>query len=49
MAEAPELELSDSDREHLARSEFALVVATFYHDFAERLSNGAVEAFSEAG
>ncbi len=49
MAEAPELELSDSDRQHLARSEFALVVATFYPDFAERLSNGAVEAFSEAG
>ena len=49
MAESPEPELSDSDREQLARSEFALVVATFYPDLAERLANGAVEAFSEAG
>ena len=29
--------------------EFAVVVATFYEDLAERLVNGAVEAFSEAG
>ena len=29
--------------------EFAVVVATFYEDFGERLVNGAVEAFSEAG
>jgi 6,7-dimethyl-8-ribityllumazine synthase len=49
MAEAPPLELSDSDRETLARSEFAICVATFYEDLATRLTNGAVEAFSEVG
>ena len=31
----------------LARMEFAVCVATFYEDLAERLVNGAVEAFSE--
>jgi 6,7-dimethyl-8-ribityllumazine synthase len=29
--------------------EYAVCVATFYEDLAERLVNGAVEAFSEAG
>ncbi len=29
------------------RGEFALVVATFYGDLAERLVNGAIEGFSE--
>ena len=29
--------------------EFAIVVATFYEDLAERLVNGAVEAFADAG
>lgn len=29
--------------------EFAIVIATFYEDLAERLVNGAVEAFSENG
>ena len=29
--------------------EYALVVATFYRDLADRLANGAVEAFSEHG
>jgi len=29
--------------------EFAVCVATFYEDLAERLVNGAVEAFGEAG
>jgi 6,7-dimethyl-8-ribityllumazine synthase len=29
--------------------EYAVVVATFYEDLAERLVNGAVEAFSEQG
>jgi 6,7-dimethyl-8-ribityllumazine synthase len=33
----------------LARMEFAICVATFYEDLAERLVNGAVEAFSEEG
>jgi 6,7-dimethyl-8-ribityllumazine synthase len=49
MSETPSLELSDSDREKLARSEFAVCVATFYDDIATRLVNGAIEAFSEAG
>jgi 6,7-dimethyl-8-ribityllumazine synthase len=33
----------------LAELEFAVCVATFYEDLAERLVNGAVEAFSEEG
>ncbi len=33
----------------LARVEFAICVATFYEDLAERLCNGAVEAFHEHG
>jgi 6,7-dimethyl-8-ribityllumazine synthase len=49
MAEAASLKPSDSDRETLARSEFAICVATFYRDLADRLVNGAVEAFAEAG
>ena len=33
----------------LATMEFAICVATFYEDLAERLVNGAVEAFGEEG
>jgi 6,7-dimethyl-8-ribityllumazine synthase len=33
----------------LATMEFAVCVATFYDDLAERLVNGAVEAFGEKG
>jgi 6,7-dimethyl-8-ribityllumazine synthase len=33
----------------LAEVEFAVCVATFYEDLAERLVNGAVEAFGEEG
>jgi 6,7-dimethyl-8-ribityllumazine synthase len=33
----------------LSRLEFAVCVATFYEDLAERLVNGAVEAFDEEG
>jgi 6,7-dimethyl-8-ribityllumazine synthase len=33
----------------LATMEFAVCVATFYEDLAERLVNGAVEAFGEEG
>jgi 6,7-dimethyl-8-ribityllumazine synthase len=33
----------------LATMEFAVCVATFYEDLAERLVNGAVEAFDEEG
>jgi len=41
--------LSDADRERLATSEFAVCVATFYRDLAERLVNGAVEGFAAGG
>jgi 6,7-dimethyl-8-ribityllumazine synthase len=34
---------------NLAELEFAICVATFYEDLAERLVNGAVEAFGEEG
>ena len=40
---------SAEEREQLARREFAICVATFYRELAERLTNGAVEAFSDAG
>ena len=30
-------------------NEYAICVATFYEDFAERLVNGAIEAFDEEG
>ena len=33
----------------LARSEFAVCVATFYEDIAERLLNGAAEGFAVGG
>jgi 6,7-dimethyl-8-ribityllumazine synthase len=49
MAEAPAPALSAEDREWLAKREFALCVATFYEDLAERLVNGAVEGFAEGG
>jgi 6,7-dimethyl-8-ribityllumazine synthase len=40
---------SAEERDRLARGEFAICVATFYPELAERLTNGAVEAFSDAG
>jgi 6,7-dimethyl-8-ribityllumazine synthase len=40
---------SDSDRERLGAGEFAVCVATFYGDLAERLLNGAVEGFAAGG
>jgi 6,7-dimethyl-8-ribityllumazine synthase len=40
---------SDEERERLAGHEFAVCVATFYGELAERLVNGAVEAFDDAG
>jgi 6,7-dimethyl-8-ribityllumazine synthase len=40
---------SPDERERLARLEFAMCVATFYEEVAERLANGAVEGFSDAG
>jgi len=40
---------SPEERDTLSGMEFALCVATFYGELAERLSNGAVEAFDDAG
>jgi 6,7-dimethyl-8-ribityllumazine synthase len=40
---------SPQERDKLSGLEFALCVATFYEDLAERLVNGAVEAFGEDG
>jgi 6,7-dimethyl-8-ribityllumazine synthase len=40
-------EFSASERELLAQLEFAVCVADFYPELAERLLNGAVEGFAE--
>jgi 6,7-dimethyl-8-ribityllumazine synthase len=40
---------SSEDREALALEEFAICVATFYEDLAERLVNGAIEGFADGG
>jgi 6,7-dimethyl-8-ribityllumazine synthase len=42
-------EFTDEERDALARSEFAICVATFYEDLAERLLNGAAEGFALGG
>jgi 6,7-dimethyl-8-ribityllumazine synthase len=42
-------ELSDEQRDAIAGGEFAVCVADFYDDLAQRLANGAVEAFADAG
>ena len=39
----------DDERSSLARMEFAVCVATFYEDIAERLLNGAAEGFALGG
>ena len=39
----------DDERSALARMEFAVCVATFYEDIAERLLNGAAEGFALGG
>jgi 6,7-dimethyl-8-ribityllumazine synthase len=50
VTELPEHErFSDEEREALASSEFAVCVATFYEDIAERLLNGAAEGFAAGG
>ena len=41
--------MADEETTDLALKEFAVCVATFYEDLAERLVNGAVEAFGEEG
>src|SRR5947207_3907226 len=47
--ESAEAAFSGSEREQLARSEFAICVGSFYGELAERLTNGAVEGFEEGG
>ena len=42
-------EFTDEEREMLAGREFAVCVATFYKDIAERLLNGAAEGFVLGG
>jgi 6,7-dimethyl-8-ribityllumazine synthase len=42
-------EFSEEEREALATSEFAVCVATFYEELAERLLNGAAEGFELGG
>ncbi len=42
-------ELADAEREEVAAQGWAICVATFYEDLAERLGNSAFEAFREAG
>src|SRR3954462_10152594 len=42
-------QFTDEEREALSRSEFAVCVATFYEDIAERLLNGAAEGFELGG
>jgi 6,7-dimethyl-8-ribityllumazine synthase len=49
VGEAPALELGDDERAAVAAGEWAICVATFYEDLAERLVNGAYEAFASAG
>ena len=42
-------ELSGEDKEFLGRGEWAVCVATFYEDLAERLVSGATEGFADGG
>ena len=42
-------EFTDEERKALSRSEFAVCVATFYEEVAERLLNGAAEGFAHGG
>jgi 6,7-dimethyl-8-ribityllumazine synthase len=42
-------QFTDEEREALSRSEFAVCVATFYEDLAERLLNGATVGFDLGG
>src|SRR2546423_12822263 len=48
-AEAFHERFEESEREALARLEFAVCVGRFYGDLAERLCNGAAEGFALAG
>ena len=44
-----EAAFSADERDRLTRQEFAVCVATFYGELAQRLVNGAVEAFDDGG
>jgi 6,7-dimethyl-8-ribityllumazine synthase len=41
--------VSEDEKEFLGRKEWAICVATFYDDLAERLIAGAMEGFAEGG
>jgi 6,7-dimethyl-8-ribityllumazine synthase len=47
--EAEGFEVSEDDKEFLGRKEWAICVATFYDDLAQRLIGGAMEGFAEGG
>lgn len=49
MGDAGTTSFEDGEREAIAKAEWAVCISTFYGDLAERLTNGAFEAFSEAG
>lgn len=49
MGSAAELSFSDEDRQLLGGRRWAICVATFYRDLADRLIAGAHEGFAEAG
>ena len=42
-------DFTDSDKDRLGRSEWAICVATFYDDLAERLIGGALQGFEDGG
>jgi 6,7-dimethyl-8-ribityllumazine synthase len=46
---APFEQFTDAEREALEKMEFAVCVATFYEDIAQRLLNGAAEGFDIGG
>jgi len=49
MADGEVRRLEPRERERVAAAEWAICVATFYGDLAERLTNGAFEGFTEMG
>jgi len=49
VAEQAEIDFEDDERESIARAEWAICVATFYEDLADRLVNGAFATFEAAG
>ncbi len=49
MADGEVRRLEPQERERVAAAEWAICVATFYGDLAERLTNGAFEGFTEMG